>query len=399
MPTAYRFCMSSIQPRPIILVLLLWLAGLGAATQFAKIAVPFAIYQALYPEVGSWIGWLLSIVSIVGIVFGLIAGILVAKIGYVRLLITGLLMGAAMSFWQARLPGFSAMLTSRLIEGVSQLIIVVVAPTLIAQFSTDRYRGAAMALWSTFFGVSFAFMAWVGMPFLREYGLHGLLSAHSAYMVILAACLTIAFRIFDLQLPKSDSDLYLSKRSILKQHITTYKSPYIAAPAIGWLFYTLTFVSLLALIPATLPTDHSAVIVGLLPLISIVVSLVGVSFLLILMPATRIVTIGFSLAAAIVLARLLGLPAGYAWVGLFAVLGLIQGGSFAAIVQLNSSPRDRAMANGAMAQMGNLGNALGTPVLLAILGISGVKGMLYAVCALYVMGGLVHILLSRKRRV
>ena len=147
--------MSKLSLRPIILVFLLWLAGLGAAAQFAKIAVPFADFRTLYPNVGPGFAWLLSMISVVGIFLGLTAGVLAAKFGYVKLLISGLVLGAVMSFWQALLPSFPAMLVSRLIEGFSHLSIVVVAPTLIAQISSDRFRGMAMTLWSTFFGVSF----------------------------------------------------------------------------------------------------------------------------------------------------------------------------------------------------------------------------------------------------
>lgn len=392
----YRFGMIHLSLRPAILIILLWLAGLGAAAQFAKIAVPFADFYALYPDVGPGFGWLLSIISVVGVFLGMTAGILAAKLGYVRLLVLGILLGAGMSFWQAVLPGFPAMLTSRLIEGFSHLIIVVIAPTLIAQFSPDRFRGAAMALWSTFFGVSFVIVAWIGLPFMALHGPGGLLLAHAIYMVVVAGCLAIAFRVFDVHLPKSKISLNIT--SILLQHIKAYQSPNISAPAIGWLFYTLTFVSLMAIIPITLPAESRMVIVGLLPLVSIGTSLVVVSFLITLISSTTIVIAGFALAAIVVLLGLSGIPPTIVWVGLFVVLGLIQGASFTAIVQLNSSTIDRAMANGAMAQMGNLGNALGTPILLAILSVFGITGMLLAVSGLYVMGGMAHVYLSLKRR-
>lgn len=382
--------------RPVILVFLLWLAGLGAAAQFAKIAVPFSAYQALYPEAGSSIGWLLSVVSVVGIFFGLIAGIVVAKIGYIKLLILGLLIGAGVSFWQALLPAFPVMLVSRIIEGASQIIVVVIAPTLIAEVSTTRFRGATMALWSTFFGVSFAVMAWVGLPYLAAHGLAGLLFAHAIYMVVIASVLAAAFYIFAVQMPKSDQAL--SASLFFQKHISAYKSPNIAAPAIGWLFYTLTFVSLLAIIPTTLPLTTSAALIMVLPLISISTSLIVVSLLLTVVSATQIAIIGFALATIMVALAIMGLPAIYAWSGLFAVLGLIQGASFAAVVQLNYSAEDRALANGAMAQMGNLGNALGTPALLTMLSVYGVKGMLVAICGLYISGGMAHVFLSRKRR-
>lgn len=56
--------------RIFLQVILLWLAGLGAATQFAKIAVAFDAVGALYPGYGDAIGWLLSITSLMGAVLG-----------------------------------------------------------------------------------------------------------------------------------------------------------------------------------------------------------------------------------------------------------------------------------------------------------------------------------------
>ena len=56
--------------KPVFMVLVLWLAGLGAAAQFAKIAVPFSSVRALFPEAGADIGWLLSFISLLGIFFG-----------------------------------------------------------------------------------------------------------------------------------------------------------------------------------------------------------------------------------------------------------------------------------------------------------------------------------------
>lgn len=388
--------MHNLSLRPTVLVFLLWLAGLGAAAQFAKIAVPFADFRMLYPDDGAGLAWLVSLISVVGIFLGMTAGILAAKFGYIKLLILGLVLGAAVSFWQALLPSFPAMLVSRLIEGFSHLSIVVVAPTLIAQICSDKFRGMAMTLWSTFFGVAFAIIAWFGLPFAALHGLNGLLSAHGLFMLVVACGLTLAFRNFDVGL--SISNAPLNMKSILRQHVRAYRSPNISAPAIGWLFYTLTFVALLAIIPDILPVDNRATIVGLLPLISIASALIVVSYLLIWVQATSIVITGFILAAMIGLLTLTGISTSIVFVSLFAVLGLIQGASFAAIVQLNASAENRALANGAMAQMGNLGNTLGTPVLLTILSASGTTGLLLTVGCLYLAGGLMHVLLSRKRK-
>lgn len=387
--------MTSFSSRPLILIMLLWLAGLGAAGQFAKIAVPLGEFSALYPDAGSGLGWLLSLISVVGIFLGMTAGIFAAKIGYAKLLIMALLLGAIVSAWQAQIPSFTGMLASRIVEGFSHLVIVVVAPTLIAQFSLDRFRGMAMAFWSTFFGVAFAVVAWFGLPFIALYGLGNLLLVHSIFMVVLAGLLLLAFRNSGLQIPASD--VAVSVKSILRQHVNAYRSPHISAPALGWLFYTITFVSILAILPSVLPADGSSNLIGLLPLVSIGASLVLVAYFLTVTSAVNIVIAGFLLAVGILLLALMGLPTSIAFIGLFVVLGLIQGASFASVTQLNSNTNDRALANGAMAQMGNLGNTVGTPLLLAILGLFGITGLLLTICGLYAAGAALHLYLLRMR--
>lgn len=381
--------------RPILLVLLLWIAGLGAAIQFSKIAVPFAEFRMLYPDVGTGAGWMLSIISLIGIFMGMTASIFAAKLGFVRVLLFALLLGALMSFWQALLPSFSVMLISRLIEGISHLIVVVVAPTLIAQLSSDRFRGLAMTLWGTFFGVAFALVAWLGLPFVNTYGLSALFVWHGIYMLAVMICLAGAFYVFKISVPQTDSDLDL--KSILKRHVTAFKSPSIFAPGIGWLFYTMTFVSLLAILPDTVPIESRATLVGISPLVSIVSSLVIVPILLTRMSAVQVIVLGFSLAVLLTALALTPISKTSIWIVLFAVLGLVQGASFAAVPELNQSAEDRALSNGAMAQMGNLGNTVGTPILLIVLARFDVQGVFLAVALIYICGIGGHLALARCR--
>ncbi|WP_371170677.1 MFS transporter [Aliiroseovarius sp. 2305UL8-7] len=377
------------------MIFLLWLAGLGAAAQFAKFAVPFAFVRAQYAGAGVEIGWLLTLISAVGAILGMMAGVFVVRFGCARVLVLSLLLGAGLSFWQASLPGLTVMLLSRLIEGLSHLAIVVAAPTLIAQISTDRFRDMSMTLWSTFFSVSFALVAWFGLPYVATEGLSSLLVVHGVFMLVVAVLLVAMSVLSRDASPKVTTPLNI--KAVARQHIRAYRSPFISAPAFGWLFYTLSFVSLLAVLPDLLPDNSRAIVAGLMPLASIVVSLVVVSAMLILFSAVTIAILGFALAVLTIGLFFLGLPLIPICIGLFGVLGLVQGASFAAVPQLNTTEEDQALAYGAMAQMGNLGNLLGTPLLLAVLGYTDVSGLLTAVAGLYFLGILVHVFLARSR--
>ncbi len=381
--------------RTILQVMLIWFAGLGAATQFAKIAVPFTDVALMYPNNAAVIGWLLSIISLMGAALGAMSGAITARIGPSRLLLLGLVLGGALSLLQASLPGFQLMLLSRVIEGLSHLAIVVAAPTLIAQITTGRARYNSMVLWSTFFGVAFALNAWVGLPFVDHFGLPTYFAMHGGLMLLIAVLIALS----NLKTDMGQTEGFgWGLSAFLDVHIRTYRSPFISAPAIGWFFYTLTFVSLLAILPGRLPEGQSASIAALMPLAGIVLSWLLVPLLLTVLSCVSVVNLGFTLGILTIIALFLGAPLAFGCIALFAVLGLVQGGSFAAVPELNDTTEAQALSYGAMAQMGNAGNLLGTPILLAILLGVDEAGMFIAVAAFYSIAIISHLLLAQRRK-
>ena len=274
-------------------VFALWAAGLGAAAQYAKISVIFDLLPDLYPEAGPALGFLVSLVGGVGILFGVVAGLMVARIRYRRALLFALWLGAAVSVFQALLPGFGWMLASRVVEGLSHLAIVVAAPTLIAQLSTIKDRGFTLTLWGTFFGVAFAILTLAGRPLALTWGVPALFAAHALYMAGCALVLSATLR----SLPEEGAQPPFSLSQIWRDHLAIYRSPFLSAPAAGWLFYTFSFVSILTVLPPYLPEGWRAITMAAMPLTSIAVSLtIGVA-LLRRFPAVRVVQAGFALSA------------------------------------------------------------------------------------------------------
>jgi DHA1 family inner membrane transport protein len=176
------------------LILCLWGAGLGAAGQYAKISVIFDHLGDVYPDAGTALGFIVSLVGFVGILLGVVAGLVVARIRYRRAMLWALWVGAGVSLFQALLPALPLMLVSRVIEGMSHLAIVVAAPTLIAQLSAERHRGFTLTLWSTFFGVAFTLLVVLGLPVVDGYGLPALFVAHGVWMAVFAVILMLFLR-------------------------------------------------------------------------------------------------------------------------------------------------------------------------------------------------------------
>ncbi|MHA6324969.1 MFS transporter [Roseivivax sp. CAU 1753] len=375
---------------PLIVILAIWAAGLGAAAQYAKLAAGFDALAATYTNAGAALGFAVSLLSLLGLVFGLSAGRFVARIGPKRAMIGGLLLGAAMSAVQALLPPLPLFLAARTVEGLSHLVLVVAAPTLIAETATDRLRPFAMTLWSTFFSVAFAALAWFGPAVILAYGLQGLLWGHAAYVGVMALLLWPI-------LPRPAPVLPVVRQSgILRQHLDLYRDPNLSAPGWGWLFYTFTFVSILTLLPQISP-DPPGWLPLILPLASILTSLTLGVVLLTRFTAVQISLAGFAMAALATLGILASGGAAHVVIVLFLCLGLVQAAGFAAVPELVPAPKDRAMANGAIAQMGNLGNLTGTPVLLLLFAWGGAGPAILALTCCYIAGFAAHAIMARRR--
>jgi predicted MFS family arabinose efflux permease len=303
--------------------------------------------------------------------------------------------GAALSVFQATLPDLPLFLASRVLEGMSHLALVVAIPTLIAELSAPEDRPFTLTLWGTFFGVAFTVLVWGGIPFADRTGLTGLFLAHALWMAAMALILMAVLP--RVQTEAAEGDLSLA--GILRRHGTIYRSPRLSAPAIAWLSYTFTYVSLLTLLPPFIAPEWRALIVGGMPLVSIASSLTLGVLLLRRMSAVRVIMLGFgaAAAAALALALLPGDP--LLCLALAAGLGLVQGAGFAAVPELNAEAQDRAQANGALAQTGNIGNTLGPPMLLAVVGAGGYPAMMIVAALILGAGILAQQALARRRAV
>lgn len=392
---------ASYPAAPLLLILVLWAAGLAAAAQFAKVAVILPDLAVPYPGRGARLGFLVSLISVLGIALGLVAGLVAARFGPRRLLLGALALGAALSLVQAALPPFSVMLATRVAEGLSHLGIVVAAPTLIGTLSPPARRGAAMTLWGTFFGVAFAVTALAGVPLARAHGPGALFLAHGAFAALVGAALWVL-------LPRDDpgggrapaasaEGLPLDRRALARRHAAAYGSARVAAPAAGWLFYTLTFVALLTVLPTLVPPEERAFVAAAMPLASIAVSMTLGVALLRRMEAVSVIVWGFALSIGIALAFAAAPGGPWLPIALLGALGLVQGASFAAVPELNAEPEAQALAHGAVAQMGNLGNVAGTPLLLAVLAEAGFRTMIALVIGCWLAGLAAHLLLRRRR--
>ena len=378
------------------LIAALWFAGLTAAGQFAKVGVIFDLLRPVWPGAGVWLGLVVSVVGFVGIVFGTSAGIAVARIGPRRMLLTALAAGAVLSLIESLMPPLPVMIALRALEGMSHLAIVVAAPVLIAASARPADQPAAMTLWSTFFAVAFSLAAFLGRPLVEAHGPAAFFVTHAGLMALAGGVL---WRMLPASAPPPANTI--ARAGVIEAHRRIYASPRIAAPALGFVFYTLMFVAFLTLLPDVIAPEWRYLTATVMPLASIVVSLaVGVP-LTRRLGAVETVQIGLAAGALALIAFAVSGGAGMlALISVMAVsgaLGLVQGGSFAAISELNQTGAARAEAAGAIAQLGNVGTTLGTPVLLRMTDLWGLPAVLWFGLPLCLGGIATHAWLARRR--
>lgn len=384
--------------RATLTIVAIWLVSLGAAAQFGKFAVLFDRVAASYPDQpGPMIGLIVSTVGFVGLIFGTTAGLFVSALGYKRVILTALLSGAVISGIEALLPPLPVLLLLRVMEGASHLALVVAAPVLTAQMASPRWQPAAMTLYSSFFAVSFASLGLIGPKLADWAGLPAVYIGHALYLLIAAVLMAVL-------LPSDTRAAMpaLSLRGLIKSHADIYRSPFEAAPAMGFVCYTFTFVAFLTLMPQQfLGRPEQIILATAMPLVSVGSAMVLGVWGMSRISAVRMVQLGFAVSLAFVL--LLWLvwgqagPTVLAAFGVAGGLGLVQSASFASIPQLNPEPAARARAAGAIAQLGNLGTTSGTPVLVWLIASYGVTGLAIFLAAFAIGGIALHEFQARRR--
>ena len=383
------------------IILLVWAAGLGAAAQFGKVAIALGEFRAVYQVSEVSLGFLISCVGIVGLVFGVLGGILISNFGIKRAFIWGMFIAAALSALQSIMLPFPLLLATRILEGGSHLSIVVAGPILMARHSSDRARSSVMTLWSSFFGLSYMFVALIAPNIVARGGLSWLLLSHAIYMFAIAFLLLLALPASKPPKNKTLQPVGFSFDELIKLQLSIYRSPWLSAAAFGFVFYTALYIALLTYLPTFVDKVYQGELSATLPLASIATSLtLGVVLLRFVHPV-RAVMIGYflTLLAVIPLYFTFGDDRVFilACLLLLGAIGLVPGASFAALAALNRTDQDRAYATGAIAQLGNLGTTTGPPMLAAIVPLAGVSGTVSFVMALSLSGILVHHWLARRR--
>ncbi|PVA08283.1 MFS transporter [Thalassorhabdomicrobium marinisediminis] len=353
-------------PTPWPLILLLWSTGLLAAAQFAKLTLTIGPMQTLYD--GAPVALAVSGVSIIGIIGGAVAGYLVARIGARKAVLWAVATSAVLALGQGVAMPFWAFMTTRILEGFGHLLLVVALPTMMVALAAPNDKSVVMGLWGTFFGVGYAVLA-VVVPPVEAWG--GIRAVYVGHGLLLAALFPVLWWV----LPRVMAGA--SKiPDMISLHRTLYSHPRYFAPGLGHGIYTTLFIALVAFLP---PVLDAMWLTAMMPLANLSGTFAS-GFIARRVAASHLSIFGFAVAA--VCFALLAVT-GSAALALLAMVatGITAGANFAAVPELNARPQDQARANGAMAQVGNLGTFSGTPLFALVAGsLWGLVGLSVAIC-------------------
>lgn len=376
---------------------LLWTCGVLAGMQFAKIAVAFDALQARYDTTPERIGLALSTVGMVGLVCGVVVGLMAPAIGYRRLLLAGLGLGAALSAVQSLMLPYPWLMATRVFEGASHLAVVVAAPTLIAASCAPQHRSVAMGLWSTFVGVAFAMCAATGHWFITHAGLGRFFLLHASGMVV---AFMVCARALEQAPAEHAAPRWPSLPTLVRQHLQTYVRLRTALPGLCFFCYTVMAIALMTFLPLAAGNDRPWLAV-VLPLVVMAGSLCAGWTAQHRLSPLRLVPLAFGGVAVAGLAVWWCLVAGNtiapAALVLMFMAGMAGGASFALVPYLSAESLVHARANGAIAQMGNLGSTCGPPLFAAGLTHFGPAGLGAPVVVFATIGMVLSLWAARYR--
>jgi predicted MFS family arabinose efflux permease len=375
-------------------IIVLWFAGISAAMQFAKFSYAFESLKSLYNVGHFWLGLSLSIVALVGLIFGITISIYISKIGQSKILLISLLLSSLISGAQALIPVFPLMFILRILEGVSHLGILVTAPILIIFLSEKRHYSIVMGLWSSFFGISFFVTPLIGRPIVAAFSVPGLFITHAVISLILF--IALFFLIRKINVPHNEKE----KIRFIAAHKHVYSDWKEVSPGILFFFHTCMFIALFTFLPGLSGDENTRhLLMILLPLLSIAGTFAeGIISQYFMLPSRLNMLAYLALAILIVLIKF-----SLDNVSLFIILsmillffsGVIQGSVFSLIPSLSTSTEDQTNENGAVAQLGNLGSIMGAPIVSHFL-VYGENSLIVIVASLGVLGAISAGLITGK---
>lgn len=362
-------------------IAVLFIAGLVAAMQFGKVAPVMSDVQATFELGLVGAGFAVSVLGLIGLVFGVAAGAVVAAIGLKRALLIALFGGALMAALGAIAPNGTIYLASRLAEGFSHLLVVVAAPALMMAHSNRKDMPFVLAIWGCFFGFGFGLMSLVAPAIVNFGGWRALMGIHAVAVGITGIALVLVLA----RSGYSEDTFPLPKFSgLVAAHEKLYRSGAPLLLAVLFAAYTLPFLAVLTFLGRYLvevqgwSASATGSFIAGMTLVNLAATLSAGALVRggITLRLAMIVSF-LALAASVAVIFLSGLGDSViivATIVAMIVFGLMPGFVFVTVPSVAPDASSAAMTYGGIAQFGNLGTFLGTPMFAFAYGMAGWQG-------------------------
>lgn len=342
-------------------ILLIFGCGVLAAAQLGTIA---PIAPALQGDLGmsrTMLGAATSAITLVGALFGGLAGVMTGRVGYWRALWLGLLIMAVAAGIGALTGESRSFLAVRILAGIGYLAVVTAAPSLLAFRAAPADRPLVLALWGTFVPVGIALADAASASLLAPFGWRGLFASDAALLALAAVLIAL----------RTGGTPDVEPRTLSPWQVFCRRSPLMLS--LGFFSFALSFLAVASLLPSFL-IEARGVAVGeagrsvAAVSASAVFGSLAAGWMMRRRASPRLLAaIGLALPAAatsLIFSTTAPLPLLMAASGVaFAVGGLTPAAVFAAVPTLATGQREIGAVNGLVAQCGSLGSLAGPPLL------------------------------------
>ena len=360
-------------------VFLIYGIGVLAAGQLG--IVP-PLVPALQRELGlplATVGMIVSVVTLIGPLFGVFAGTWSQRLGHLRALRIGLLVMAAAAAACAACQDEVTLLVGRSLAGLGYLLVVVAAPSLLAATSEPRHQPFTLSLWSTFVPTGIAFCGVAAASLVDRTGWRIVFAIDAVVLASALAVLLVA--VPDVGAVRTIEPAPRSPPPALpRAQAHGWLGPS-AGLSISFFCFALLFLALAGLLPAYLvghrgmAPEEAGRLIAVATACGIAGSLLAGWMMKHGMTPGRLVAAGLvvsTAAAAVGLAAAVPMPLAIAAFALsFAVGGVVPAATFASVPRLAADSRAIGPLNGLLAQAGSLGSLAGPPLLALWVGWAG----------------------------
>jgi MFS family permease len=178
-------------------VLAVLAAGLAIALNVGKVPVAMPSLRA---ELGLTLvqaGWVSSMLTAVAVVAAALVGMWVGRLGALRMVLGGLALGAAASLAALLQPGWTTLITTRLVEGLGFMVVAVACPALISAATAPAQRRFAIGLWSAYMPAGASLAMALAPWLLPQAGWRGLWLMTAAALLLALLALWLLRASFD----------------------------------------------------------------------------------------------------------------------------------------------------------------------------------------------------------